>query len=60
MDDTHRDLALAELSKAWPDWEFWIVPTAVGPDKWCARRRNDHSRVFNAATPEALTDQLTD
>ncbi len=54
------DAKIAELQADWPRWEFWIVPRAVGGPVWCARRRDHHKRVVNAASAEHLAEHLED
>lgn len=50
--------ALAQLGRDWPEWEFWHVPCAVDPDKWCARRHDDHKHVLNAYGPAQLAEEV--
>jgi len=35
-------------------WELWVVPAAVGPPTWCARRHDNHRHVINAASSAEL------
>ena len=54
------DHALTQLQADWPRWQFWIIPRAVGGPAWCARRRDDHKRVINAASAGHLAEYLED
>ena len=52
------DQIIAGLERDWPRWQVWVVPVYIGPDTWCARRWDDHKRVLNADSAQALVEQL--
>jgi hypothetical protein len=52
------DAIVARLEADWPRWQIWVVPVYIGPDAWCARRRDDEKHVLNAVSPEDLVEQL--
>ena len=54
------DAKIAELQANWPRWQFWMVWRVVGGPVWCARRRDDHKRVINAASAGHLAEYLED
>jgi len=55
---TRDDKAMVELAAAYPAWEFWTVPTAVGKAWRCARLRADHRTVLNARSSAGLAELL--
>jgi hypothetical protein len=48
------DAIVARLEAAWPGWQVWYVPRAVGGMTWCARRWDEAGDVINAASPGEL------
>ena len=59
---TTVDEALAALRKHWgSEWEVWVVPLALGGERWCARRYGDPLlNVLHADIPEHLAEYITE
>ncbi len=59
---TTADEALAALREQWGSrWEIWVVPLALGGERWCARRHGDPLRdVIHADTPGHLAEYITE
>ena len=55
-----RDEALTALREAWPAWQVWTVPLAVGGTVWCAKRLDGRCRVLNAYEAEHLEEYLAE
>jgi hypothetical protein len=55
-----NDRALAQLQADWPLWQIWTVHQYIGGTAWCARRRDDHSKIINAGNPSELAEYLED
>ena len=54
------DQTIEQLAAEWVAFEFWTVDRLCGGPVYCARRRDDHSRVFNADSPQHLAEYLED
>ena len=52
------DATVAELERDWPKWQIWVVYQYIGGIVWCARRWDDEKHVLNAASAQALVEQL--
>jgi hypothetical protein len=52
------DEIIARIEEAWPRYQAWYVPRAVGGMIWCARRRNGTGRVINTSTAAGLAEQI--
>ena len=59
---TTADEALAALREQWgARWEIWVVPLALGGERWCARRHGAPLRdVIHAHTPGHLAEYITE
>jgi hypothetical protein len=57
---TTADEALAVLREQWGErWNIWVVPLALGGERWCARRHGDELRnVLHADRPEHLAEYM--
>ena len=43
------------------EWEVWVVPLALGGERWCARRHGDPLlNVLHADIPEHLAEYITE
>lgn len=53
---------LASLSERFPHWDFWYVPTFIGPSAgtWCAKPSGAMISTCTAATPDELAEAITD
>jgi hypothetical protein len=49
---------IAQLEAAWPKWQVWYVPRAVGGTIWCARRRDGNERVINENSSVDLAETI--
>jgi hypothetical protein len=54
----HFDGIVARLEAAWPEYQVWYVPKAVGGLTWCARRWDGTGDVINADSPDELEAML--
>jgi hypothetical protein len=52
------DEIVAALERAWPNWQVWTVPKAIGGTIWYARRSDGTGRVLNAASADELAEYL--
>jgi hypothetical protein len=59
---TTVDEALAALREHWcGQWEVWVVPLALGGERWCARRHGDPlPDVLHADIPEHLAEYIAE
>jgi hypothetical protein len=56
--ESATDRELERLSAAWPGWEFWVVPLAVGGQTWCARPAGAEVSRYQASSPAELEAKL--
>lgn len=59
---TWADEQLASLSERFPEWDFWYVPTYMGPSSgtWCARPSGAMIATCNASTPDDMAEAITE
>jgi hypothetical protein len=58
MNSSAKTAALAAPQADWPIWECWLVRRYIGGTVCCARHRDDHQKVINAASPDELAEAL--
>ena len=56
------DEKIAELERAWPNYQVWTVQCVVGGTLWCAKRWDwqPGGTVLNAHSAEELAEYLAE
>ena len=55
------DQQLAGLREQFPEWDFWYVPTVMGPTAgtWCAKPSGAMIATCNTNTPDEMAEAIT-